>query len=280
MVLARIDSVATTNTLCSNLRELPTYCYNIKGDTELLYSYFGTNYTQIIAHQAMVDNPINILFAAYMVGPCHNFRSYIKRKQEAYTDGTLTLTHEDLILLATNKFNLLKQEGTWGAKSPGKDKIMVMQAELIALKGQFQLAPNLKRAAEVKEDDKGGDKKQGGGNNKKKKNKKNHATKKEQKKDENWRRPSQGGRSTREEGQAPGLGASTTWRGVATRKETPDLAKSASTNKTVGSTKLRPRPPRQPSSTQNGKPSWPTWPPTWPMTDWPDTHGNHGQHSG
>jgi hypothetical protein len=150
MALAMIDSVATTKTLHSNLRELPTHCSTIKGDIELLHSFFDTNYTQIIACVAKVDDPINILFAAYMVIPCHNFRSCIKRKQDTYTDGTLTLTHEELILLATNKFNLLKQVGgTWGVKLPDEDKIMVMQAELTTLKGQFQLAPNLKKAAGV-----------------------------------------------------------------------------------------------------------------------------------
>ncbi len=112
IALATIDSVATTKTLCSNLRELPTYCSTIKGDIELLHSYFGSNYTQIIACGAMVDNPVNILFSAYMVVPCNNFRSYIKRKQDAYTDGTLALMHEELIMLASNKFNLLKQEET------------------------------------------------------------------------------------------------------------------------------------------------------------------------
>jgi hypothetical protein len=85
-------------------------------------------------------------------------------------------------MLATNKFNLLKQERTWGAKSPDEEKIMAMQAELTALKGQFQLAPNLKKAAGAKDDDKAGGKKQGGGDNKKQKNKKNNANKKEQKK--------------------------------------------------------------------------------------------------
>jgi hypothetical protein len=50
-----------------------------------------------------------------MVFPCHNVRSYIKHKQDANMDGTLTLTHKELIMLATNKFNLLKQEGMWGA---------------------------------------------------------------------------------------------------------------------------------------------------------------------
>ncbi len=49
MALATIDSVATTKILHSNLRELPTYCSTIKGDIELLYSYFKTNYMLIIA---------------------------------------------------------------------------------------------------------------------------------------------------------------------------------------------------------------------------------------
>jgi hypothetical protein len=63
-----------------------------------------------------------------------------------------------------------------------------MQAELTALKGQFQLAPNLKKAIGAKDDDKEGGKKQGGRDNKKKKIKKNNANKKEQKKDENWKK--------------------------------------------------------------------------------------------
>jgi hypothetical protein len=73
----------------------------------------------------------------------------------------------------------LKQEGMWGAKSPYEDKIMVMQAELTALRGQFQLAPNLKKAVGAKDDDKAGGKKEGGGDNKKQKNKKNNTNKKE-----------------------------------------------------------------------------------------------------
>jgi hypothetical protein len=93
---------------------------------------------------------------------------------------------KELIMLATNKFNLLTQEGMWGAKSPDEDKIVAMQAELTALRGQFQLAPNLKKAAGAKDDNKAGGKKQGGWNNRKQKNKKNNTNKKEQKRDENW----------------------------------------------------------------------------------------------
>jgi hypothetical protein len=233
MALATIDSVTTTKTLRSNLRELPTYCSTIKGDIELLHSYFDSNYTQIIACGATINNPVNILFSAYMVVPCNNFRSYIKCKQDAYTDGTLTLTHKELIMMATNMSNLLKQEGTWGAKSPDEDKIMAMQAEHTALKGQFQLAPNLKKAAGTKDDDKEGGKKQGGGENKKKKNKKNNANKKEKKKDKTGRRylPRKEKLMRRRSRDVPGIGASTTWHGTTTRKSSADLAMSAPSRK-------------------------------------------------
>ncbi len=55
MALATINSVTTTKTLSSNLRELPTYCFTIKtikGGIELLHSYFDTNYKKIIARGA------------------------------------------------------------------------------------------------------------------------------------------------------------------------------------------------------------------------------------
>jgi hypothetical protein len=103
---------------------------------------------QIIAHGATVNGPIDILFAAYMVVPCHNFRSYIKCKEDAYTDGTLTLTHKELIMLATNKFNLLKQEGTWGAKTPDEDKIVAIKQNLPLSSVNSNSSPSSRRSWE------------------------------------------------------------------------------------------------------------------------------------
>ena len=114
--------------------------------------------------------------------PCHNFRAYIKRKQDAYTDSSITLGHEELILLATYKFNLLKEEGAWGAKSPDEERIVAMQAELTALKGKLELGPALKKVANKGKDEKGKGKKE------KKKNKKNTSNKKAQKQDEAWKK--------------------------------------------------------------------------------------------
>ena len=110
--------------------------------------------------------------------PCALFRLYIKNKADQYTNGTATFTHNELILLATNKFNLLVQTGEWGAQTLEEENIVTMQAELTALKGQFALGPKLRAAADKdgakKDDEKKGD--QGG----KKKNKKNTANKRKQ----------------------------------------------------------------------------------------------------
>ena len=74
---------------------------------------------------------------------CAHSCLYIKGKRDDYTNGTAIYTHEQLILLASNKYNLLVQEGIFGAKSLEEEKIIAMQAELTALKGQFVLAPSL-----------------------------------------------------------------------------------------------------------------------------------------
>ncbi len=52
---------------------------------------------------------------------------------------------------------------------------------------------------------------------------------------------------------APGIGASTTWRGAITRKQTANLAKSAWRSRTTASTKSQPRLPWQPSSSLHGR---------------------------
>jgi hypothetical protein len=81
---------------------------------------------------------------------------------------------------ATRKRNYLKTKGTWGAKSPGYEKIVAMSAALNALKGHLNL--NDKLGDVIKGKGKG----QGG--NKKMKNKKNTGNKAKQKEDEAWKK--------------------------------------------------------------------------------------------
>jgi hypothetical protein len=74
MRLATIDSIATTKTLHANLKNLPSYAASVNGNVDLINSYFDTNYTQILARGATVDDPIAKLFDAYLSVPNYNFK--------------------------------------------------------------------------------------------------------------------------------------------------------------------------------------------------------------
>ncbi len=106
MRLATIASVTTTKTLCANLNNLPSYTASVNGDVNLINSFFDTNYTQILARGATVDNPIAELFDAYLSVPDYNFKQYISKKQDDYHDGNLgaSFTHKNLMAHATAKF--------------------------------------------------------------------------------------------------------------------------------------------------------------------------------
>ncbi len=163
--------------LHDNLQSLGTYAATVSGNIDKVHSKFDKNYSQLIARGATIDNPIGILFDAYLVIPCHHFKLYICQQHEDYLDGKLTtITHKALKTSAKCKFDWLKTKGLWGAKSPDDKKIVVMTTALNALKGQLKLDPKL--SANANEGKKKGNKRD------KKKNKKNTYNQREQKKDE------------------------------------------------------------------------------------------------
>jgi hypothetical protein len=149
MRLATIDSVATTQTLRDNLQNLGVFAVTVKGDIDKINAEFDTNYSQLLARGATLDDPIGILFEAYLLVPCYNFTKYIGTKHDEYLDGNLTgLTHEAMMSMAKRKFDFLKTKGKWGAKSPDDEKIVAMTAEINTLKGQLKLDPKLSAIAD------------------------------------------------------------------------------------------------------------------------------------
>jgi len=181
MHLATIDSVATTQTLWDNLQNLGVFAVTVKGDIDKINAEFDTNYSQLIARGATLDNPISILFEAYFLVPCYNFTKYMSTKHDEYLDGNLSgLTHEAMKSMAKRKFDFLKTKGKWGAKSPDDEKIVAMAAEIHSLKSQLKLDPKLSAID--------GEGKKGDGKSSKKNNNKNTSNKKDQKKDEAWKK--------------------------------------------------------------------------------------------
>ena len=188
MRLATIDTVATTQVLRDNLNNLGVFAATVNGDINKINGEFDQNYTQLLARGANVDDPIGLLFEAYHVVPCYNFKTYIRRHYDDYLDSKLiNLTHGDLMTSALRKYDWLRQKGQWGAKSPDDEKIVAMAAQIDLLKGNLKADKNL-------EDTLNGDKKT--------RNKKNKSDKTKQKEDEAWKKipPKDGDKKSKEIG--------------------------------------------------------------------------------
>jgi hypothetical protein len=63
--------------LHNNLQSLGTYAATVSSNINKVHSKFDKNYSHLIARGATIDDPIGILFEAYIVIPCHHFNSYI-----------------------------------------------------------------------------------------------------------------------------------------------------------------------------------------------------------
>jgi hypothetical protein len=183
MRLATINSMATTEALCSNLNNFLIYAASANGDINLINSYFDVNYSQILAQGSTVDDPIAKLFDAYLVVPDYNFKQDIAKKQDDYHEGNLgpNFTHKNLMAQATAKFTYLTTRKIWGSKSPNEERLIAMIADL---KGKLKLA--LALADKRKKD--GHKKDVKGSLVNKVKNKKNMANKAHQKKEEAWKK--------------------------------------------------------------------------------------------
>jgi len=168
MRLATIDMVATTQVLRDNLNNLGVFAATVNGDINKINREFDKNYTQLLARGANVDDPVRLLFEAYHVVGCYNFKTYIKCHYDEYLDGKLMTS-------AMRKYDWLRQKGQWGAKSPDDKKIVAMAAQIEALnlKGNLKADKSLKDALN---------------DNKKTRNKKNRGDKTRDKEDKAWKK--------------------------------------------------------------------------------------------
>ncbi len=112
MRLATIDTVTTTQVLRKNISNLGVFAATVNGDINKINGDFDKNYMQLLARGASVNDPIRLLFEAYHVVPCYNFKTYIRRHYNDYLDSKLiNLTHEALTTSALCKYDWLRMKG-------------------------------------------------------------------------------------------------------------------------------------------------------------------------
>ena len=74
----------TNKVLRDNLKPLPEYCIQVKGDANKVNFYFMQNLNQLLARAEGADDKEDILFSAYQHVPDAECRKYMSQKKDDY----------------------------------------------------------------------------------------------------------------------------------------------------------------------------------------------------
>lgn len=126
---SHLDTNATTASIRNKLSNLDTYINTIGNDVLKFNSYVKGLLLSLKARGEKTEDLLTNLFKAYKSVSDQSFIKYIERKLEDYEDG-YDIKPDQLIKLAGNKYQLLKEKNEWNAPSPEEEKILALQAEI------------------------------------------------------------------------------------------------------------------------------------------------------
>jgi hypothetical protein len=147
---ATMDSRSTISILRAQLNDIDSYAAGVSGDVEKITEFFTDNLDRLNASGANLDDEVDVLFKGLKAVPCEEFRSYIVRKEELYTDGTLNITAKELAIVAQQRYALMKTKGTFMKSQTIDHEIVAMRAEMVDLKGKLALSKDVEQAGTEK----------------------------------------------------------------------------------------------------------------------------------
>ncbi len=150
MRLTTLDTRATNKALRDNLKALPEYCIQVKGDVDKINSYFMQNLNQLLARGEGADDKEDILFATYQHVPDTEFRKYMSQKKDDYYDNINDMVNADyriIMMKAKTKYDMLlaNKDRPFGTPSDEEQQVIALKAELEQFKDtNFKLSKQLK----------------------------------------------------------------------------------------------------------------------------------------
>jgi hypothetical protein len=125
-----VETRATNFHLRQRLQRLTKTMVDMKSDIAAFNDHVQEIIQNLAAGGETSNDTLVNIFDAYLSVPDHAFRRYIERKKETYYDGTEDITINALMDMALNKYNQLKQDGEWEAKTPEQEQIVALMAQL------------------------------------------------------------------------------------------------------------------------------------------------------
>jgi hypothetical protein len=125
---SHLDTNATTNQIRTKLSSLDTYITTVNSDIGKLNQYVKLLVQSLAARNQTTSDLLINLFKGYGAVSDEAFRAWLCRKQDDHEEGN-TLTPDDLMIAAKNKYDAMIEKGTWNAPT-AEEKTVALEAKL------------------------------------------------------------------------------------------------------------------------------------------------------
>ena len=145
-----VETNATDFYIRDRLSELPNKMTELKHDIGAFNDYVSEQVTDLAAGGGELTDLFVYLFKAYLVVKDRDFVEYMKRKKEAYDEGTL-VSPTELMDLALTKYKQRTQANEWCTPTEEEKQIVALAAQLQQAKSTIA---NLKKGRQSRSDNK------------------------------------------------------------------------------------------------------------------------------
>lgn len=132
-----LDTNATSGGIRAKLSSLDTYLPKVGYDILKFNMYVKNLVIQLKARGESSNDLLTNLFKGYLAASDKAFVSYIDKKLELYEEGT-EISADQLMLWARQKYDLLREKGTWNAPTEEEEKIIALEAQLKKMEKQMK----------------------------------------------------------------------------------------------------------------------------------------------
>jgi hypothetical protein len=132
--LITVSSRVTISQMRMSLYALNAKMAEMNSDISKFNEYVNGLLHDFESHDQRTEELLNLLFVAYLSAKDPVFVAYIAGKEEKYEDGTLTITHQELMISADAKFKSMVEKGVWQKPTEETKQIIALTAQLETLK--------------------------------------------------------------------------------------------------------------------------------------------------
>jgi hypothetical protein len=128
--LAHVDTCATVTVICCLLSLLDHKIANVQDNIIKLNLFVKAQQDALTARGEQTKDLLVNLFTAYMTCSDSKFLAWTQSKEDKYNKGKITLSPEELMTLADNKYSSLVESGKWMQESEEQKKIVALTAQV------------------------------------------------------------------------------------------------------------------------------------------------------